>query len=1172
MSLCRSAVSPPGATIFLHGGEDGGGEEQWRSDGSGAPSAEEICMELARRLGISPRCAALFALYDAPSRTWLPPNHRFDATEDCDRRLHFRIRFYFRNWHGMNEAEPTVFRHAPRHNESAGEKPRGTAVLDRASFLYLFEQGKFDFVNDAASLTDFRSEQEVQRFKNESLGMAVLHLCHIALRSGRCLEEVARKHSFKACIPRSFRLQIQQDSAVTRLRMKNVFRKFVRRFQRHTVGAGTLTEEDVMFKYLATLELLAPRFGTERFAALSLDVSNEGEKAQPYINGGHAMAEHGDAAVPGDCSVSHEVLVSGTGGIQWRPVPSESVEVISHRGYFGRRSRRKEPEPPAPPEPPWVHFCDFQEITHIVIEERRVSVHRQDNKCMEVLLPSHASALSFVSLLDGYFRLTADSNHYLCHDVAPPRLVMSILNGIHGPMQEEFVFAKLRREEHEEGLYVLRWSVLDFDRVILAVAKRDHQEDPGVPGALQFRQFRIQKKGSSFVLEGWEREFPTVRALLDALQGCTLRSGNDSFTVKRCCPPKPGEISDLLITTQKVKDNAKRILNLTQLSFHQIRKDEITQRAHLGQGTRTNIYDGVLNVRGAAGPDADEAEYFSTEQNNNSDGREMRVVLKVLDPTHRDIALAFFETASLMSQVSHVHLAFVHGVCVRGSENIMVEEFVEHGPLDVLLRKEKGRVPVGWKITVAKQLASALSYLEDKSLVHGNVCAKNVLLARTGLCDGTLPFIKLSDPGVSFTALSREERVDRIPWIAPECIQDVGNLHPAADKWSFGTTLLEICFDADVPLKERTPAEKERFYEKKHRLPEPSCQDLAALIQQCLSYTPAERPSFRTILRDLTQLQPHSLVDVSSVNPDLPVSDPTVFQKRYLKKIRELGEGHFGKVGLYCYDPTNDGTGEMVAVKSLKAGCSPQLLASWKKEIAILKTLYHENIVKYKGCCSEQGEQMVQLIMEYVPLGSLRDFLPRHHVGLPRILLFAQQICEGMAYLHSLHYIHRDLAARNVLLESDCRVKIGDFGLAKALPHGCDYYRVRDDGDSPVFWFAMECLKECKFSFASDVWSFGVTLYELLTHCHPALSPPAKFLEMIGATQGQMTVLRLMEVLESGRRLPCPNGCPCELYRLLQTCWDAAPAFRPTFPHLIPLLRSFRLRYGAAPPSVFSVL
>ncbi|KFQ47808.1 Non-receptor tyrosine-protein kinase TYK2, partial [Nestor notabilis] len=167
-------------------------------------------------------------------------------------------------------------------------------------------------------------------------------------------------------------------------------------------------------------------------------------------------------------------------------------------------------------------------------------------------------------------------------------------------------------------------------------------------------------------------------------------------------------------------------------------------------------------------------------------------------------------------------------------------------------------------------------------------------------------------------------------------------------------TLLEICFDADVPLKERAPSEKERFYEKKHRLPEPSCRELATLICQCLNYSPGERPSFRTILRDLTQLQPHALVDVTAVNPDFPVSDPTVFQKRYLKKIRGLGEGHFGRVSLCCYDPTNDGTGEMVAVKSLKAGCSQQLLSSWSREIQILKTLYHENIVKYKGCCSDQ--------------------------------------------------------------------------------------------------------------------------------------------------------------------------------------------------------------------------
>ncbi|KAM9514158.1 non-receptor tyrosine-protein kinase TYK2 [Guaruba guarouba] len=1174
MSLCQCTVkhsesdadgccfpSGAGVKVFLHwsGQEE---RECCHIYSQGTLSAEDICIDLAHRIGITPLCYSLFALYDTQSRVWLPPNHLFHIGKDTNLNLLFRMRYYFRNWHGMNEKEPAVYRNAPRQGECPDERMQGSALLDRASFEYLFEQGKYEFINDVASLRELPSEQEVQRFKNESLGMAVLHLSHVALRKGISLEEVARKYSFKECIPRSFCRQIQQNNFLTKFRMKNVFRKFLQRFQRHTVGTGKLTAQDIMYKYLATLEHLAPRFGSELFPVLSLDTASEGEKVQ--LNGTHP--EH--PLLPKERAVTHEVLITGTSGIQWRAVPIENTETCSHRGYFGKKNRNKELEAkgsaPERDDPKWSHFCDFQEVTHIVVQGCRVSIHRQDNKCLDVVLPCPGNALSLVSLVDGYFRLTADSSHYLCHQVAPPRLLMSILNGIHGPMQEEFVFAKLRREE-EEGLYILRWSVLDFNRMILSVVKRGQEQAPGVQGSLKYRQFRIQKKCNSFVLEGWDREFPTLRELLDVLKGCTLKSGNESFTVKRCCPPKAGEISDLLIT-RKVKASTKQILNLSQLSFHQIRKTEITQRAHLGQGTRTNIYDGVLSISSAG---EDEAEYFSTEQNNNS--REMHVVLKVLDPSHRDIALAFFETASLMSQVAHVHLAFVHGVCVRGSENIMVEEFVEHGPLDVLLRKEKGRVSVAWKITVAKQLASALSYLEDKNLVHGNVCAKNILLARKGLEEGAVPFVKLSDPGLSFAVLSREERVDRIPWIAPECVWDVGNLSPAADKWSFGTTLLEICFDADVPLKERAPSEKERFYEKRHRLPEPSCRELATLISQCLNYSPGERPSFRTILRDLTQLQPHTLVDVTAVNPDFPVSDPTVFQKRYLKKIRELGEGHFGKVGLYCYDPTNDGTGEMVAVKSLKAGCSPELLSSWKREIQILKTLYHENIVKYKGCCSEQGEKIVQLIMEYVPLGSLRDYLPKHNVSLAHILLFAQQICEGMAYLHSLHYIHRDLAARNVLLENEHVVKIGDFGLAKAIPEGHDYYRVREDGDSPVFWYAVECLKECKFYYASDVWSFGVTLYELLTRCDVGQSPPVKFLELIGATQGQMTVLRLIEVLERGRRLPSPRDCPAELYRLLRSCWEAEASFRPAFQNLVPVLRSFQEKYRDQAPSVFSL-
>ncbi|NXG11852.1 TYK2 kinase, partial [Sakesphorus luctuosus] len=567
----------------------------------------------------------------------------------------------------------------------------------------------------------------------------------------------------------------------------------------------------------------------------------------------------------------------------------QSTETSSQRGYFGRKSRNKELDPNLVlehKEPKWCHFCDFREITHVVLQESWICIHRQDNQCLEVTLPSPGLALSLVALVDGYFRLTADSSHYLCHDVAPPRLLLSIQHGIHGPMQEEFVFSKLRREEPEEGLYILRWSVLDFNRMILSVVKRSHQQAPGAPGAFTFRQFRIQRKGDSFVLEGWDREFPTLQELLEVLKGCSLRSGEETFTVRRCCLPRPGEISDLLIARKE--DNGKQILNLSQLSFHQIRKDEITQRvqglslfsqrAHLGQGTRTNIYDGLLSLPENSSSD-EESEDFSVEQNNN--GREMRVILKVLDPSHRDIALAFFEAASLMSQMSHVHLVFVHGVCVRGSENILVEEFVEHGPLDVLLRKEKGRIGVGWKIAVAKQLGSALSYLEDKNLVHGNVCAKNILVARKGLEEGSAPFVKLSDPGISSAVLSREERLERIPWIAPECVWDVGTLSTASDKWSFGATLLELCFDAEVPLTERTPSEV-------LVLPFPLSQGLSQGWDSHRRNEPPPRKGTERPQR--ANPLPAALEDVASLNPQFPVSDPTVFHKRYLKKIRELGE------------------------------------------------------------------------------------------------------------------------------------------------------------------------------------------------------------------------------------------------------------------------------------------
>uniref|UniRef100_A0A4W5PYA2 Tyrosine-protein kinase n=1 Tax=Hucho hucho TaxID=62062 RepID=A0A4W5PYA2_9TELE len=1012
----------------------------------------DLCIDTSLSLSITPVCHVLFSLYDPESHCWYSPNHFFNPEEQTSLALHYRMRFYFRNWHGLSEKEPSVVRYAPR----SGTEHGGSPLLEMTSLEYLFCQAKFDFVNDVTPMEDAQGKEELSRYKNESLGMAVLHLSHQALRSG-C--------TFLRCIPRSFSKHIARDNFLTKIRIRRVFDNFVKTFQEHTVDVGRLGSQEVMYKYLSTLEHLAPRFGTETFLVAQLELRKDGSDGSgSYLNTSHARG----ASDPENFGpqVMHEVMVSGTKGIQWRKITQSPLQ--------------QEPKS----SDTWTSFCDFPEISHITITGANVSIIKQDNFSMEVQMNSSLEALSFVSLLDGYFRLTADAHHYLCHEVAPPRVVLSASNGLHGPM-------KLRKEAVEEGAFLVRWSKLYIWMHVCVF------------------QFRILHSGSVFALEGWNREFSSVKELTDSLKTFVLQSGTDHFTVKKCCLPRPAGYTSKMAVCH------------------------CAQEQHLGRGTRTNIYSGSL---------------LDKWNNNLTDRKEIRVVLKILDQSHKDIALAFFETASLMSQVSHSHLVFVHGVSVKGSENIMVEEFVEFGPLDVFLRRERALVTPQWKFTVAKQLASALSYLETKQLVHGNVCAKNILVARRGLEEGTFPFVKLSDPGIALNVLSREERVERIPWIAPECVPSGAPIDSAADQWSFGATLLEICNNGDLPMSGSTLTEKERFYETRSRLTEPSSQELASFISMCLTYEPRERPSFRTVLRELTELQIKN-PDISPLE-SLPDADPNVFLKRYLKKIRDLGEGHFGKVMLYVYDPANDGTGDYVAVKALKHEGGSHLHEGWMKEIEILKSLYHSNIVKYKGCCSELGGQTVQLIMEFLPLGSLREYLAKHRLGVAHSLLFAQQICQGMDYLHSKRYIHRDLAARNVLVENEHLVKIGDFGLTKYIPEGDVYYRVREDGVSPVYWYAIECLKESKFSFSSDIWSFGVTLYEVLTHGDHRQSPPV-FVQMMDNVQGQMTVMVLIKLLEKHNRLPCPRDCPSEVHMLMQHCWDFDPARRPSFKSLI---------------------
>ncbi|XP_014044951.2 tyrosine-protein kinase JAK1 isoform X2 [Salmo salar] len=1095
----------------------------------GCYTAEELCTNAAKKCGISPLCCNLFALYDEVRKIWFPPNHTFK--ESSHLKLHYRMRFYFTNWHGVNESVPRVCRHALKRKNANGPKtePEGNPLLDTASLKYLFAQGQHDFLKGWATLRNPQNEEEVHYIENECLGMAVLSISHHALDNNIVIPGVAGQISYKKYIPDRVNQIIKQRNFLTRLRISRVFQDFLNDFNNKTVQSDNVSTHDIKVKYLATLETLTCGFGCEEYEPKVLRVTDsEGE-----IQGTPTSCNQGQPT-------QYQVLVSGNTGIKWR----RKQQNVSNA--WTAKEKNKSPKhktninwtnkPPQGVSNDWKTFSDFHEITHINIKGSTVTVHKQDNKKMELSLGFHAEALSFAALIDGYFRLTVDAHHFLCTDVAPPSVVRNLQEGCHGPIGMDYTSHKLRQEGEEEGMYVLRWSCINYDHILLTVTGNEVD----LTNSRLYRSFKIEVGPEGYSLNGTDLRQPSLRELMEQLRGQTLSTDRVTFQLRKACPPQPREISNLLFVTKREAEPTHPIQS--QLIFHRILKEDILQEEHLGCGTRTNIYAGKLKIKCE-----EEKDVWGSQTHH-----QVKVVLKVLWSQHRDISMAFFETVSMIHQLSHQHIALLHGVCVRNQDNIIVEEHVKLGPLDVFMKGCRLQLSTSWKFQVAKQLASVLSYLEDKKLVHGYVSAKNILVERDGLEGETGPFIKLSSPGVPISALNRQECVERIPWIAPECVRDNQVLSVAVDKWGFGTTLWEICYDGEAPLKDKKLIEKEMFYSAQCSLVTPDCPQLGELITKCMTYDPKRRPFFRAIVRDLT--------GVAEQNPALPPGrvpiqevDPTVFETRFLRKIKDLGEGHFGKVELCQYDPRGDGRGQLVAVKSLKPESRGQL---WR-EIDTMRELYHHNIVKYRGVCSEEGGRTTKLIMEYLPAGSLKDYLPwrKHQTDLKRLLHYALQICQGMDYLGSQRFIHRDLAARNVLVENESTVKIGDFGLTKSMKEDKSYYTVKEETDSPVFWYAPECLVDCKFYPASDVWSFGVTLYELLTYCETSSSPTTVFLEMLRLTQGQMIITRLVEVLMAGRRLPCPPHCPDAVYSLMRRCWESSPENRIQFKDLITELK-----------------
>ncbi|XP_070561617.1 uncharacterized protein [Ptychodera flava] len=260
-----------------------------------------------------------------------------------------------------------------------------------------------------------------------------------------------------------------------------------------------------------------------------------------------------------------------------------------------------------------------------------------------------------------------------------------------------------------------------------------------------------------------------------------------------------------------------------------------------------------------------------------------------------------------------------------------------------------------------------------------------------------------------------------------------------------------------------------------------------------------------------------------------------------LSLYEKLGDGSFGVVRRGDWKTPNGGK-IPVALKCLKSEtlCQPGMFEDFVKEVNAMHLLDHPHLIRLYGVVLTSPFMMVT---ELAPLGALLDRLRRDGQKLLISTLhdYAVQITQGMSYLELKRYIHRDLAARNVLLASMEKVKIGDFGLMRALPSQEDFYVMTEHKKVPYPWCAPESLKCRQFSHASDTWMFGVTLWEMFTFGEEP---------WLGYSGAQI----LHKVDKESERLPKPDNCPPETYKLMSQCWAIKPEDRPTFETLKEML------------------
>nr|XP_023410794.1 ephrin type-A receptor 5 [Loxodonta africana] len=254
---------------------------------------------------------------------------------------------------------------------------------------------------------------------------------------------------------------------------------------------------------------------------------------------------------------------------------------------------------------------------------------------------------------------------------------------------------------------------------------------------------------------------------------------------------------------------------------------------------------------------------------------------------------------------------------------------------------------------------------------------------------------------------------------------------------------------------------------------------------------------------------------------------------------RVIGAGEFGEV---CSGRLKlPGKRELpVAIKTLKVGYTEKQRRDFLGEASIMGQFDHPNIIHLEGVVTKS--KPVMIVTEYMENGSLDTFLKKNDGQFTVIQLVGmlRGIAAGMRYLSDMGYVHRDLAARNILINSNLVCKVSDFGLSRVLEDDPEAAYTTRGGKIPIRWTAPEAIAFRKFTSASDVWSYGIVMWEVVSYGE--------------RPYWEMTNQDVIKAVEEGYRLPSPMDCPAALYQLMLDCWQKDRNSRPKFEEIVNML------------------